>query len=300
MGFFVKFWGTRGSIPTPGYRTQRFGGNTPCVEIRSDQTLIICDGGSGLRELGLDLMTRLRPPVMGHLFFSHTHWDHIQGFPFFVPFFVPGNTFYVYGTSAGDKRVFELLSGQMNSDYFPVDFSELNAHILPRDLGEGLAIIGDIEVSCHPLNHPGQAFAYSFVRDGRKVVYATDNEIDLDLVDRQSTLDDLALPRQVPAHLAEFCRNADLLIADGQYTDQEYPSKAGWGHSRATTLVDLALVAGVRQLAVFHHDPLQSDQDVAEKIEACRQRACRLNADLVVFGAREGVELRLDTEKRKS
>jgi phosphoribosyl 1,2-cyclic phosphodiesterase len=245
-------------------------------------------------------MTRLRPPVVGHLFFSHTHWDHIQGFPFFVPFFVPGNTFYVYGTTAGDKRVFELLSGQMRSDYFPVDFSELNAHILPRDLGEGLATIGDIDVRCQPLNHPGQSFAYSFSCRDRKVVYATDNEIDLDLANRQESLDNLQLPREVPAQLVEFCRGADLLIADGQYTDLEYPRKTGWGHSRATTLVDLAAAAGVHQLAVFHHDPLQSDQDVAEKIEACRQRTSLLSADLMVFGAREGVELRLDTDNHRS
>jgi phosphoribosyl 1,2-cyclic phosphodiesterase len=294
MALYVKFWGTRGSIPTPGFRTKKYGGNTPCVEIRSDETTIICDGGSGLRELGLNLASRGMSPVVGHMFFSHTHWDHIQGFPFFVPFFVPGNTFYVYGTASGDQSVHDLLSGQMKSDYFPVDFSELHANILPADLGGGTKTIGDIEVRFFQVRHPGGCFAYSFTQGSRKVVYATDNEIDLELQNREESLSVPSAERKVPEAFTRFVERADLLIADGQYTDEEYRSKVGWGHARATTLVDLAAKARVKQVAVFHHDPLQSDHDVVEKIEACRARASLRAPWVMVFGAREGVELRIE------
>jgi len=297
MDFFVKFWGTRGSIPTPGYRTQKYGGNTPCIEIRCDEKLLICDGGSGLRELGLDLISRKEKKITGHMFFSHTHWDHIQGFPFFVPAYIPENTFYVYCPNPGDTRVYELLSGQMNSDYFPVNFSELSAHILARDMQNRSTGIDGIEVKAMPLNHPGGSVGYSFESDGHTVVYATDNELDSVLKNRKEAMVKPEAPREVPDEYVDFVRGADLLIADGQYTDQEYPDKVGWGHSRATTLVDWAARAGVKQLAVSHHDPLQTDDDVHAKISSCRERAAKLGSDLVVFGARESLELKINQGK---
>jgi phosphoribosyl 1,2-cyclic phosphodiesterase len=293
MAFYITFWGTRGSIPTPGYRTRIFGGNTSCVEIRSDDTLLVCDGGSGLRELGLDLMSRGKFPIVGHLFFSHAHWDHIQGFPFFVPAYVPNNTFYVYGTTTGDTRFHRLLSGQMQSDYFPVNFSELGAKILPRDLGEGLQIIEGVTVKVIEQRHQGPSFAYSFEQDGRKIVYATDHELDLVVQNAaEAQASPLAL-RQMPEAFVKFVEGADLLISDGQYTDEEYPKKVNYGHPRATTVVDLAVQAKVKQVAITHHDPLQSDDDVNKKIEACRARANRFSSTVVVFGAREGLELKV-------
>jgi len=294
MGFFVKFWGTRGSIPTPGFRTQKYGGNTACVEIRIDEEIFICDGGSGLRELGLDLMARGGGPITGHMFYSHSHWDHIQGFPFFLPFYEPDNTFIIYGTSAGDQRMYELLSGQMQSDYFPVDFSELHSNIRSGDLGDGGKTIGSVKVSCMEQTHQGHSFAYAFEKNGYKVVYATDNELDLTLLNPEESLSNPEKLRKVPRPFVDFVKGADLLIADGQYTEVEYPKKIGWGHSRATTTVDLAHQARVKQMAVFHHDPLQSDGDVDNKIALCLERAERLDPELIVFGAREGVELRID------
>lgn len=292
MTLFVKFWGTRGSIPTPGPSTQRFGGNTACVEVRTDDALFICDGGTGLRELGIDLIRRHQGrPIVGHMLFSHPHWDHIQGFPFFTPAYRPENTFHIYGTPAGDRRLFNLVSGQMRSDYFPVDFSELSARIVAEDLSS--APIGDVRVKALPQRHPGGSFAFSFETQGRKVVYATDNELDELLVDREASLRDPDAFRKLPAELVDFVGGADLLVADGQYAESEYASKIGWGHPRATTTVDLAVAAGVRQLAITHHDPMQSDADVEEKIETCAERARRFAPELVVFGAREGVELKL-------
>ena len=137
MGFYVKFWGTRGSIPTPGYSTQKYGGNTSCVEVRVNDQIYICDGGTGLRELGEDILRRENHPKMFHMFLSHSHWDHIQGFPFFGPAYIPAYKLVVYGTDEGDSRIHDLLSGQMSSDYFPVDFSELQGQIVSDFLGKG-------------------------------------------------------------------------------------------------------------------------------------------------------------------
>src|SRR3954470_6073271 len=145
MALYVKFWGARGSIPTPGYRTQRYGGNTACVEVRTPDTLIVCDAGSGLRELGMDLMRRFgKSPVTVHLLLSHTHWDHIQGFPFFVPAYLPTTTIYVYGASKADRTSYQLLTGQMDSVHFPVTFAELGANIVARDFDRGEARVGDV------------------------------------------------------------------------------------------------------------------------------------------------------------
>jgi phosphoribosyl 1,2-cyclic phosphodiesterase len=294
MSWFVKFWGTRGSIPAPGQLSRRYGGNTSCVEVYSERGLIICDGGTGLRELGMDLVRRRKgEPIRGHFLFSHTHWDHIQGFPFFLPVYDPRNEFLVYGPTRGDRRTYDLLSGQMRSDYFPVEFSELKSRIVPTDLGDGSAEVEDFRVSAYRLQHPGAAFGYAIEKDGRKVVYATDNELDLLVEDKDQIAREPDRPRRLPPALVDFVRGADLLIGDGQYTDEEYPSRVGWGHARATTLLDLAVAGQVKQLAIFHHDPMQSDKDVDRKVEVCHQRAARQGSRLTVFGAREGLELRI-------
>jgi phosphoribosyl 1,2-cyclic phosphodiesterase len=294
MPLFVKFWGVRGSIPTPGPATRRYGGNTSCVEVRSPESHFICDAGSGIRELGVWLArSAAGQPIESHLMLSHAHWDHIQGFPFFGPAYNPTTTLRVYGTEPGDGRFHALLSGQMRSDYFPVRFADLPGNIVSDHLDGGQRVVGDTEVSVLPVCHPGGSLSYKFRLGSRSVVYSTDNELDLLIANPEDASRPEVL-RQLPADLIEFVRGADLLIADGQYTDAEYPNHVNWGHSRASTCVDLAVAAGVKQLAIFHHDPMQSDSDVDAKIETCRDRAARLGAErLSVFGAREGVELRI-------
>lgn len=295
LGFYVRFWGTRGSIPTPGFQTRKFGGNTSCVEVRVGPALFICDGGTGLRELGVDLLRRGGPAISAHMFFSHPHWDHIQGFPFFTPAYLRENTFQIYGTHLGDRRIFELLSGQMQSDYFPVQFKDLGASILPNDLETVGHVIDGVQVRAFEQHHPGRSFAFSFEAGGLRVVYATDNEVDLTFENAEEVSEDRNLVRRPSTGYLDFIRGADLLIADGQYLDHEYPQRVGWGHARATTLVDAAVLAGVKQLAVYHHDPMHTDDEVDAKIATCRLRAKRLGAEeLVIFGAREGMELRLD------
>jgi phosphoribosyl 1,2-cyclic phosphodiesterase len=293
MTCFVRFWGTRGSIPTPGSKTRKYGGNTSCVELEIDETLFVCDGGTGLRELGLDLQQRRPGGVEAHMLFSHMHWDHIQGFPFFVPAYAAANKLFVYEVAAGDDRVHRLLHGQMRSEYFPVTFADLGSRIIADHFESGHKQVAGVTVRCIEQPHPGRSFAYSFEKAGRKVVYATDSELDLIVENRdriEAHPDEL---RRLPVELVRFVADADLLIADGQYTDAEYPSKRGWGHARAHTVVDLALQAGVRQCAIFHHDPMQTDDLVDDKIETCRERADRAGSKLVVFGAREGLALKL-------
>lgn len=291
MSIVVKFWGVRGSIPTPGPATGRYGGNTSCVEVRTPGAHFICDAGTGIRELGLRLIEEAGDqPICTNLFLSHAHWDHIQGFPFFAPVYRATTTLRVFGTEAGDDRFHRLLSGQMDSDYFPVQFSELAGEIVADHLDGGARIVGDTEVSVFPACHPGGSLTYRFRHGAASVVYSTDNELDLLI---QNPRDPATALRRLPAELVDFVRGADLLIADGQYTDAEYPAHRGWGHSRATTAVDLAVAADVRQLAIFHHDPMQSDAAVDAKLDACHRRAEEVGRpSLRVFGAREGVEHR--------
>lgn len=294
MGTFVRFWGTRGSIPTPGHRTRKYGGNTSCVELRFDDALFICDGGTGLRELGVELAQKRRlESVEAHMFFSHTHWDHIQGFPFFVPAYAQSNSLYVYDTTREDARVHRLLLGQMRSEYFPVTFSDLGSRIVPQNLAGGEKRIEGVTVRYFEQTHPGTSFAFSFEKNGTKLVYATDNELDANLIDPEIVRRDPMRLRRLPEAFVRFVKEADLLIADGQYTDDEYPDKVGWGHARANTVVDLALQAGVKQCAIFHHDPMHSDDEVDTIVELGRQRVVAAGSKLVVFGAREGLEIKL-------
>lgn len=293
MGFFVRFWGVRGSIPTPGPRTRRYGGNTSCIEMRSDSTVLIFDAGTGLRELGVSLMRN--PPKAGldlHLFLSHPHWDHIQGFPFFGPAYLKNTTLTVYSSERNEN--YQLLSGQMSNAYFPVAFKDLSARIVPKAFVDDEVQAGDFVVKRFEQKHPGGSAGFRVEHDGHACVYATDSELDLMLVDPNGPTKAPRTLRRLPAPLVTPMKNADLLIADAQYTDEEYPAKVGWGHARANTVVDLAIQAGVKQLALTHHDPMQSDRDVDAKVLTASDRARAIGAQLEIFGAREGVTLRLD------
>ncbi|MBN2191293.1 MAG: MBL fold metallo-hydrolase [Polyangiaceae bacterium] len=291
MSLFVRFWGTRGSIPTPGHSTRRYGGNTSCVEVRVDDALFICDGGTGMRELGEALLARSSDPVDAHLLLSHTHWDHIQGFPFFLPAYRSTTTLRVYDVERDDDRVHRLLLGQMRPEYFPVDFSELGSRIVPSHLDGGCTTIEGVTVRAFEQVHPGRSFAFSFAKGGTKVVYATDSELDRTVINRSDILDRPHALRALPRDALAFVADADLLIADAQYNDDDY--RDGWGHARANTVVDFAIQAGAKQLVLFHHDPTQTDADVDGKVERAMARIRAAGAALTVFGAREGLELKL-------
>jgi len=293
MGFFVKLWGTRGSIPTPSRSTERYGGNTTCLEIRIEDNLFICDAGTGLRELGVDLMRRSNNPIHAHWLFSHSHWDHIQGFPQFLPAFQTENKFTLYGREAGDRKTFNRLCGQMDKEYCPISFSNFKASMEGADLETVENTIGGVTVKSFIQYHEGGSLAYSFEKDGFKFVFSTDNEIDLGFDDPEAVQGNLDAMRPVRSNYLDFIEGADLLVADGQYSEAEYINRIGWGHPRCTTLVDAAIMANVKQLAITHHDPTATDRCVDEKIAACQERLEKSRSDLVLFGAREGLEFKI-------
>lgn len=293
MAVFVKFWGTRGSIPTPGSGTRVYGGNTSCVEVRFGNTVLICDAGSGIRGLGRDLLTRETVPGEVHLFITHTHWDHIQGFPFFEPSHRRDMRLNLYEPHGGDQSRHQLLSGQMSSAYFPVSFGDLGAQVVSHTLAAEGSVIDGVKVRSFPLNHPGGCYGFIFEGEGKKVAYVTDNEIVPAPGDTIPDSQHLGQMRTIPPALLAACAKADLIICDSQYDDEEYLRKKGWGHSSCLTVTDFAVQADAEALALFHHDPECTDEQVDQRVESCRRRAVRFESALAVFAAREGVELKL-------
>jgi phosphoribosyl 1,2-cyclic phosphodiesterase len=236
------------------------GGNTSCVEVRVGKAILIFDGGTGLRLLGKKLAPEM--PLSAHIFFSHVHWDHIQGFPFFDPAFVPGNKIHLYGGNNVSRTLEETLAGQMDHPSFPVHLTEMGAKMVFSDMFEGQALeipTGDgsaVHVTTGRGNHPNGVWAYRVDHGGKSVVYATDTE-------HYAIVD----PR-----LLRLSMGADVLIHDAQYTPEEYAGtagrggpKTGWGHSTFTEAARLAAAAGVKKLVLFHHDPMQNDAAVREK-----------------------------------
>jgi CheY-like chemotaxis protein/phosphoribosyl 1,2-cyclic phosphodiesterase len=286
----VTFWGTRGSIATPGASTIRYGGNTSCTQLVSDAgTLIVLDAGTGARVLG-DHLVRSRPHgLRGAIFLTHTHWDHIQGFPFFAPIFVEGNEWRVYGPSDGESQLEEALAGQMQHTYFPVEMAQLPAGLSCINLGEGVFTVDDIQVHAQYLNHPAVTLGYRLSGDGATVVYCTDHEPFGPTLFRDSAQKSLAgIVHPGDAHHAAFLAGADLVIHDAQYTSAEYERKRTWGHSYVDYVVDLAMVAGVKRLALYHHDPTHDDARLDEISAYARDRVAYAGGKLDVFCAYEG------------
>ena len=257
----VRFWGTRGSIATPGPDTIRFGGNTSCVEVTTNSgACFILDCGTGARQLGAALMAR-KTPVNATILLSHTHWDHIQGFPFFAPLFVPGNRITVCGPEGSGRSLRQVLSGQMEFDYFPVEIEELSAAITFKELGEGEHEFEGVRVIAQYLHHPTMTLGYRIEADGVSVVYLCDHEPYSETLwhDNLSTTHSDAIVHHGDRRHASFMARADLVIHDAQYTPEEYPSKKTWGHSTYEYAVGLAAAVKVRQLALTHHDPSHDD-----------------------------------------
>ena len=247
----VRFWGTRGSIATPGPSTVRYGGNTSCVEVVSSRgTTVVLDCGTGARLLG-----QSDPRRSGALLVGHTHWDHIQGIPFFAPLFTPGTHWDVYGPRGLDRTLGQTLAGQMQYAYFPVAVEQLAAEVAFHDLVEGTFEVDDVVVTAQYLHHPALTLGYRLEADGAVLVYACDHEpFDPDL----AAGGDLTTSPQDARHL-QLLEGADLVVHDAQYVPEEFAGKRGWGHSTYRYAVDAARQAGAAAVALTHHDPLRDD-----------------------------------------
>jgi len=287
MTLTLTFWGTRGSVPSPGASTAYFGGNTPCVELRtSTNALLILDAGTGIRHLGRALLERAREtPIVGDILLSHAHWDHIQGLPFFAPLFQEGHEFTIRGAPEALRGIEQALRAQMAQAVFPVSFDAYRAQVHFRALneverGDGYAL------KTHALRHPGGATGYRITNGNPgapALVYISDNEL--------GNADGYTSAPAWRDELVSFARDASLLVHDAMYTADEYERHRGWGHSRYEDVVDLALDAGVHRLVLFHHHPERTDTALSEQVTACQQRARDRGSRLEVRAATEGTTL---------
>lgn len=290
----VQFWGTRGSIPRPGHSTLRYGGNTSCVQVSSPKgALVILDCGSGAHDLGRHLVANATGPLRGSILISHTHWDHIQGFPFFAPLFVRGGRWDIYGPAGLGRSLRETLAGQMQYSYFPVTLDELGASIRFHDLAEGSFVIEDLRISTRFLNHPALTLGYRLETEDACVVYACDHE-------PFSRTPGKAQPLHDDDRLhSEFMAGADLVIHDAQFTDAEYAGKKGWGHSPVEYAAEIGLLAGVRRMAFTHHDPGRTDADLDRIVEAVRSDLKLDESTMEVFAAADGQVVELHSSSRQ-
>lgn len=286
----IRFWGTRGSIAKPGQSTVRYGGNTSCVELRTDSgVLVVFDCGTGAHELGRQLVKEHKSATRGHILISHTHWDHIQGIPFFEPFFEPGGEWDIYGPKGLLQSIRETLAGQMEHNYFPISVEKFGATIRYHDLVEGSFSIGDLQVVTQYLNHPALTLGYKVEADGATMVYCCDHEPNVPAAASGTS--------EITGHDSrhvEFLAGADLVVHDAQYTAQEYPARIGWGHSTAEYVVRVCQAAGVKRVALTHHDPLRDDDAVDRIISELRQRAAGAQPPLDILAAAEGQVLHID------
>ena len=291
MAYTVTFWGTRGSIPTPGAHTARYGGNTPCVAVEGtpagEGQLVILDAGTGIRALGRELVEDQNGGVRAEILLSHAHWDHIQGLPHFKPFFAPGNAVRIWGSRQGTTSLEAILRQQMDPAVFPVPLDALSAKLTVQQVEPGEFTVGPFRVRSMQLRHPGTTLGYRLtpVAGGPSMAYVTDNE-----------LGPGGHYNTGPAwrkELVTFLRGVELLIHDAMYTPEELEEHRGWGHSTFEEAVALAGDAGVKRLVLFHHEPEHGDEAIDALLAAARRQARSKGLPAEVLAAQEGMTLTL-------
>lgn len=284
---YIRFWGTRGSIPVSGPAFNRHGGNTPCLEINIDGMTIIVDAGTGIRELGVKLKGEHPRPL--HLFIGHTHWDHIQGFPFFLPAYIPGTSLTVYGASGFGKDLRSVFSGQLDADYFPVQLQDLSSSILFHELKENPIVIGNFRMHWCYVHHQGAAVGFKFSIGGKTIVYMTDNEF---LKGHLGDPDPASISHEMKVvyrELIDFITGADILIAEAQYMDDEYPYKVGWGHTSLSNGCLLCKLAKVGRWIITHHDPMHTDEFLEKKLAKTNEVLASIGYAIPVSLAADGM-----------
>src|ERR1700737_1931139 len=297
----LKLWGVRGSLPLPGPGTVRYGGNTSCVEVRADGEIIVLDAGTGIRALGLALDKEFGPQTIKlTLLITHTHWDHIQGLPFFSPAYNSKNLIRILGYEGARSGLGAILAGQMETPFFPVSLHELQSHLAIEELKDMEFHIGKVKVKAKFANHPGICAAYRLFTTGGSVAYMPDNEpyerLKLELatqdgIDGNEARNFAGAER---AKMVEFLRDCEVAILDAQYTDEEYKGHVGWGHRDRKSAVLLALDANVKRVLLFHHDPSHDDDMIDRMVEQARELVRKSGKAMVIEGAREGAEILLE------
>ncbi len=275
----ITCWGARGSIPVSGKEYLKYGGETTCIEVRSkNNDVVIIDAGTGIRKLGGKLVAAGELDL--NILFTHAHWDHLMGFPFFKPIYSNKTTIKMYGCAYTQQSIEKVLSKSMIAPYFPVDFSQIQASIIPRTVCEESFTIGPMQIVPTQLNHPNQGIGYKFIEDGKSFVFLTDNELTMKHSGGAEYADYLA-----------YSRGADLLVHDSEYTSEQYKITKGWGHSVYTDALRLAMEAGAKQFGLFHHNQERSDAEQDRIVDDCRNIAARENAGLSCFGMEAGMEI---------
>src|ERR1700751_6247447 len=274
----IKLWGVRGSLPGPGRATIRYGGNTSCVEVRADGEIIVLDAGTGIRGLGLALQKELGPGTIKLTFLiTHTHWDHIQGLPFFFPAYNSKNLIRILGYEGARAGLAAILAGQMETPFFPVSLHELPSHLAIEELKDMEFHIGKVKVEAKFVNHPGICAGYRLFTSAGSIAYIPDNEpyelLKLQVAEKGGIDGDEArnFAGAERAKIIEFLRDCDVAILDAQYTDEEYKRHVGWGHSPLSSTVRLALDANVKRVLLFHHDPSHDDDMIDRMVEQARE-----------------------------
>lgn len=282
----LRFWGVRGTLPVSGKHVTKYGGNTSCVSLEFPrQQLFVFDGGSGIKALGDWLIAQQRKRIQAKVFISHPHWDHINAIPFFAPLYQQGSEFEILGANQGDNTMRELISAQMDGVYFPITLNEFAARVYFHDLEEETLEVNDIEVKTILLSHPGKCLGYRINYNNRSICYITDNEMYYE--------DSEFYSPHYENKLRDFCSDADVLITDSTYTDEEYKTKIGWGHSCISKVVNLADEANIKSLYLFHHDPDQSDSDIDEKLATAVNLLSKRNSSTEVHAPREGDHIKV-------
>jgi phosphoribosyl 1,2-cyclic phosphodiesterase len=274
----IKFWGVRGSTPTPQLENMRYGGNTSCVEVRIDGQIYVFDCGTGFRNLGKQLSSEFADkPLYAHVFLSHFHWDHIQGIPFFSPLYDRPDNYLFFHSSSRTRGLQRALEEQMADPYFPVDMNEMAAHRNFYDIEEGRVSFDNCAVEAKWLNHPQGCLGFRIETNHGVLVYATDNEPGHPLFDK---------------NVRKLAEGADVLIYDAQYLPEEYSAKKrGWGHSHWREAVDICMESGAKELVLFHHDPDHSDEMIDNIVRTAGEYYPTVRA------ASEGMEIQLSAVK---
>jgi len=273
----LTFWGTRGSIPSPGKGREYYGGNTTCVELilKSGRQIII-DAGTGIRELGNNMLKNNMVVDNSYIIFTHFHWDHIQGLPFFVPAYIKGNIFTVMGVETDPDKLHEIIYNQMKTPYFPVGLETMKTQLRFERLFKQNFEIDDVKISYTNTNHPQPTLAFRFEENGKTITFMTDCELNSQSSDAKGI-----------DYFAEFSKNSDYLIVDAQFTENELPNRFGWGHSSNMDALKLAILSKSKNLILFHHDPSHDDNFIDKMVKDVLSKANEEKVNINCTAARD-------------